>query len=75
MDEIIWSSRALKDANAIFTYISLDSTFYAKKWLLNVDERIIILLTHPRIGRVVPEIKKNEIREIFDGDYRIMYKI
>ena len=75
MEEIIWSSSAVKDANAIFVYISLDSKYYAGKWLEKLYERVTILLTHPQIGRVVPEINNPNIREIIEGNYRIMYRI
>ena len=33
------------------------------------------LSVFPRLGREVPEIKKESIREIIYGNYRILYKI
>jgi plasmid stabilization system protein ParE len=75
MDEIVWSSRAINDADLIFRYISLDSKYHAEKWLRKVSERTTILLTHPNLGRVVPERNDQSIREVIEGNYRIMYKI
>ncbi len=75
MDEIVWSARALNDADLIFRYIALDSKNHAEKWLKQVYERTTILITHPHLGRVVPERNDQSIRELIEGSYRIMYKI
>jgi len=29
----------------------------------------------PEIGRIVPELEKKEIRELIEGNYRIIYRI
>ena len=75
MDEIVWSSRAISDADLIFKYISLDSKYHAERWLRKVSERTVSLLIHPNLGRVVPERNDQSIRELIEGNYRIMYKI
>lgn len=31
--------------------------------------------TYPNVGKVVPEIHKEKIRELNSGNYRIIYKI
>ncbi len=28
---------------------------------------------HPKLGRVVPEIKDEEFRELIEGNYRVVY--
>ena len=38
-------------------------------------EKTETLLQFPTIGRVVPEINDNNIREIFIHSYRVMYEI
>ena len=75
MEEIIWSSRARNDAKVIHEYIALDSKYYANKWLDRIAARISVLPKHPYIGRVVPEKKDDNIREVFLGKYRIMYSL
>jgi toxin ParE1/3/4 len=76
MVKIIWTQRSLTDLKSIAEYISKDSAKYAS---LSI-ERIIDVTKHlennPRIGRMVPELGRNDkIREIIFGNYRIIYKI
>lgn len=37
--------------------------------------RMANLTTMPRVGRVVPEIGQERIREVLEGKYRIVYRI
>jgi addiction module RelE/StbE family toxin len=76
MVKIIWTQRSLHDLKSIADYISKDSAKYASLTI----ERIIGVTTYieinPRIGRMVPEISRNDkIREIILDNYRIIYKI
>ena len=75
MEEIIWSSWAVKDTKTIYQYIAMDSKYHANKWLDKINERVSLLLNHPQIGRVVPEKNNPNIRELLEGDYRIMYRV
>jgi toxin ParE1/3/4 len=75
MEKIIWSSWAVKDASIIYQYISMDSRYYAAQLLDKINDKVSVLSTHPHIGRVVPERKNPNIREIIEGNYRIMYRI
>jgi toxin ParE1/3/4 len=76
MVKIIWTQRSLIDLKSIAEYISKDSVKYA---LLTIERIIDVtkhLETNPRIGRMVPEIGRNDkIREIILGNFRIIYKI
>jgi len=38
-------------------------------------DRTEILKTHPKYGRIVPEINDEAIRELIQGNYRIIYRI
>ena len=57
----------------IAEYIAQDSAYNADQVVEDLYERAQILLTHPRAGRIVPEIGKDEIREVFKHSWRIMY--
>lgn len=74
MVEIKWTNQALDDIENIAEYIAKDSTKYAKIQTERFFEVTKILLTKPKAGRVVPEIKKINIRELILGNYRIIYK-
>ncbi|MHC5743254.1 MAG: type II toxin-antitoxin system RelE/ParE family toxin [Nostoc sp.] len=73
--QVVWSSKALEDVEAIATYISRDSTAYTAA----VVQRIIDVTRHlsnfPFSGRIVPEFGDDNIREKFVYSYRVIYRI
>ena len=76
MVKIIWSQRSLTDLRSIAEYISKDSIKYASLTLTRIIDVTKHIETNPRIGRMVPEIGRNDkIREIIFGNFRIIYKI
>ena len=74
MAQISWTKRSIKDLKAINDYISLDSTFYAARFISKVIKRVDILIEFPESGRMVPEKNIPEIRELIEGNYRIFYR-
>jgi len=75
MVQIRWTFQAKDDLKAIAEYIKIDSIRYAKLQVIRIKTRTHILKSHPQAGRVVPEIESEEIRELIEGNYRIIYKI
>ena len=76
MVKIIWTQRSLTDLKSIAEYISKDSVKYASMTLERIIDVTKYLENNPRIGRMVPEMGKNDkFREIIFGNYRIIYKI
>lgn len=72
---VIWTRPAKDDLKAIYEYIALDSKFYAKNTVRNIVEKVTTLSDTPQIGRIVPELDANDIREVFIYSYRIIYQI
>ena len=58
----------------IHKYISKDSKLYADRFIEKIIIRVDQLESFPKSGRVVPEFDTPEIREIIEGNYRIIYK-
>src|SRR5450759_192164 len=76
MVKIVWTQRSLADLKSIVEFISRDSIKYASLTIERLINVTSYLETNPRIGRMVPEIiKQDKIREILYGNYRIIYKI
>ena len=75
MAGVTWSKEARQDLDAIFLWIENESEIYAKKWIGEVFEKIELVEKFPRMGRTVPEVKIDTIREVFAGKYRIIYNI
>ena len=70
-----WSSRAIKDLEAIAEYIALDSTAYAAAVVTTILKTTRTFSRFPLAGRIVPEFSDENIREWFVYSYRVIYRI
>ena len=75
MKEIVWSPQAKNDLQEIYDHIAADSFDSAELMINHIIERVGILTDQPFSGRKVPEINQNDIREVFKGNYRIIYSL
>ena len=73
--KVIWADGAVADLDAAADYISKDSPAYAASFVLQSLEAARSLGDLPERGRVVPEFKMEDIREIFVFSYRLIYRI
>lgn len=73
--KIIWSPLAVEQVRDIASYIALDKPTVAEQWAEKIFNSVARLKEFPDSGRVVPEINRNEIREIMQGSYRVIYKV
>lgn len=73
MAEVIWSASALSDLKGIYDFIAKDSPYYAEKYVVKLSGKAEQLTTFPLRGKVVPETGNPSIREIIEGNYRIIY--
>ena len=73
---VIWSDAAVSDIDSIADFIAKDSERYAASVVSQILEAGPLLQRFPRIGRVVPEPKNENIREVQAAkNYRIIYEI
>ena len=72
---IVWSPEAIEDIEAIAEYIERDSKFYAKAVVNKIFKSTEKLKEFPKIGREVPEIGREDIRELIIYSYRLVYQI
>lgn len=70
--KVIWADGAVADLDAAADYISKDSPAYAASFVLQSLEAARSLGDLPERGRVVPEFKREDIREIFVFSYRLI---
>jgi plasmid stabilization system protein ParE len=73
MVQINWTLQATSDLKDIAEYISKDSKKYAKLQIVRIRFRTRILTSQIYSGKNVMEIGKNNIRELIEGNYRIIY--
>ncbi len=72
---VTWSPEAVEDLESIAEYIERDSSFYAQSVISRILEASRNIKEFPLIGRVVPEIGDENIRERFIYSYRLVYQI
>ncbi len=61
---IVWSPEAIEDIESIAEYIERDSKFYAKSVVNKIFQSTEKLKEFPKIGRVVQELGREDIRRI-----------
>ena len=70
-----WTERAAADLVAIGDYIAADNRAAARSWVEKLRQCAAKASKLPRIGRVVPEIGRDDVREVFQRTYRIIYRV
>ena len=73
MAQIRWSLTAEDDLRNIETFIANDSVVYAVNFVDRLIESVEKLSSSPKIGRIVPEFDREDLREILFRDYRVVY--
>ena len=75
MVEVRWTDQALQDIDAIAEFISRDSERFAEIQVQRFFDTEPMIQNQPLAGRIVPEVNDASLREIVQGNYRIIYRI
>lgn len=75
MTAIRWTSTARDDLRAIHAYIARDSDVYARRFIQRIKTAVAGLKTLPEAGAWVAEWERDDLREIFVGNYRVIYHV
>ena len=70
-----WSQTAKNDLLGIGRYISRDKPDAARRWVENLRIHARKACDNPYLGRMVPEWRREDIREVILKGYRIVYLI
>ncbi len=73
--KVTWSPEAIEDLESITEYIGRDSEFYARAVATRIVEMARGIGSFPWIGRVVPELGDEKIRERLVYSYRVVYRV
>ncbi len=73
--KVYWTDTAIEHLSAIHDYIALNSTKYAQRVVDRLTRRSQQIGNFPLSGRIVPEFEVEQIREVIEGQYRIIYYI
>ena len=70
-----WTDNAIAHLVDVYEYIAHDSPIYAKRVIDIITRRSEQIAIFPMSGRSVPEYEADDIREIIQNPYRIIYRI
>jgi plasmid stabilization system protein ParE len=72
---VLWTPQARQDLQGIYDYIANDSPHYASLVTDHIVNVVGRLVHFPESGRIVPELKRADIREVLWRSYRIVYRL
>ena len=73
--KVFWTAEARTRLLEIQTYIAQSSPAIARQVVLQLLKRSRQLANPPLIGRRMPEYPDDEIRELLERPYRIIYRV
>jgi toxin ParE1/3/4 len=73
--KVHWTETSIEHLIAIYDQISQDSPFYATKMVDRLTRRSQQISDFPMSGRVVPEYQAQDLREVIEGPYRLIYRV
>ena len=72
---VVWTDRALSDLEAIGDYIGRDNPVAAQGWVMKLITSAARAAVAPLAGRRVPELGRDDVREVFLRGYRVVYRV
>ena len=75
MTQVRWTDQAVDDLMSIRDFIERDSPQYGRLVAERLFEATSRIEIFPESGRIVPELRRNDVREIIVGEYRIVYRL
>lgn len=72
---VIWTPQARADLKAIHDYILPNSPRYTRQIIHDITNKADGLAELPRMGKVVPEVAHDDLREIGVHAWRILYHL
>ncbi len=73
--KVLWTDTALGHLTAIHDYIAQDAPLYGRLIVDRLTSRSKQIAQFPQSGRMVPEYEAEEVREVLEGAYRIIYEV
>ena len=72
---VVWTDRAKARLRQIRAYVAKDQPQNADRLVDLLTRRVVQLADQPRSGRVVEKYQREDLRELIEPPYRIVYLI
>jgi len=73
--KVLWTEHVTICLIEIEDYIARDDPVAAQRWVENLIQRTKVLVEQPYMGRKLPEMPQGPLRELIEGNYRIVYRV
>lgn len=73
--KVLWTDAAVAQLQAINDYLAQTSPQFARRIVDRLTKRSTQIAAFPFSGRIVREYELNEVREVIESSYRIIYLI
>jgi len=73
--KVFGTNNAIEHLVNIYDFISLNSPTFDKRMVDRITQRSVQIAGQPLSGRKVPEFDAENIRELIEKPYRIIYRI
>ena len=75
MVDVVWTERSASHLDGIAEFVARNSPSAARSVARRILARETQIAQYPYLGRVVPEINDDTIREVIVRPYRVIYRI
>jgi plasmid stabilization system protein ParE len=75
MAKVRWTAVATRELRGIVEYAVAYSRSRGVRLAARIDSATDNLAAFPRLGRMVPDYQRDEIRELIVDDYRLIYRL
>ena len=72
---VVWTDRAKTRLHQIHAHIAQDQPVNADRVVDRLTRRVAQLVDQPRSGRVVAMYQRDDLRELIESPYRIIYLV
>jgi toxin ParE1/3/4 len=73
--KVFWTRQSRDDLRAVRDHIARDAPITASAFVRKLKQAVVRLPQFPYSGQVVPEIAREDIREVIRGNYRLIYRV
>ncbi|WP_417733227.1 type II toxin-antitoxin system RelE/ParE family toxin [Rosistilla oblonga] len=74
-NKIFWTRQSREDLRSVRDHIARDAPATAMTYVRKLRNSVGRLKQFPFSGEVVPEIGREDLREVLQGNYRIIYRV
>ena len=73
--KIVWTDQAYRRLAEIEDFVARDRPEAAERLVARLIDRADVLAYQPSLGRALPELPGSGLRELVEGNYRIVYRL